>query len=172
MQYSQTHSLFCFPYSSGKGEKYQASISYLPNWILSTYFILVIFRRHKNQTNKTGALINLCCILESYSLFNLFSAVENFMCWSLKELSKGFCMAKRFCLKLCPFNYLWYWVYKTTLVSGNTLTKILRALNYQSCKRPLFDLLQHRKLQKLRSSFLITHYTQQEIVCIPKLCDI
>ena len=108
MQYSQTHSLFCFPYSSGKGEKYQASISYLPNWILSTYFILVIFRRHKNQTNKTGALINLCCILESYSLFNLFSTVENFMCWSLKEPSKGFCMAKRFCLKLCPFNYVWY----------------------------------------------------------------
>ena len=96
MQYSQTHSLFCFPYSSGKGEKYQASISYLPNWILSTYFILVIFRRHKNQTNKTGALINLCCILESYSLFNLFSAVENFMCWSLKSRPRGFAWQKGF----------------------------------------------------------------------------
>lgn len=49
IQYSQIHSFGCFPYSSGKGEKYQASISYFPNWILSTNLILVILRK-KRQT--------------------------------------------------------------------------------------------------------------------------
>lgn len=47
IQYSQIHSFGCFPYSSGKGEKYQASISYFPNWILSTNLILVILRKTK-----------------------------------------------------------------------------------------------------------------------------
>lgn len=47
IQYSQIHSFACFPYSSGKGEKYQASISYFPNWILSTNLILVILRKTK-----------------------------------------------------------------------------------------------------------------------------
>lgn len=50
IQYSQIHSFGCFPYSSGKGEKYQASISYFPNWILSTNLILVILRK-KKQTH-------------------------------------------------------------------------------------------------------------------------
>ena len=36
----------------------------------------------------------------------------------------------------------------------------------------LFDLLRHRKFQKLKSSLLVTHCMQQEMVCIPKLCHI
>lgn len=36
----------------------------------------------------------------------------------------------------------------------------------------LFDLLRHRKFQKLTSSLLVTHCMQQEMVCFPKLCHI
>ena len=50
--------------------------------------------------------------------------------------------------------------------------KIWSALNNQSCKRPFFDLLRHRKFQKLTSSLLVTHHMQQVIVCVPKLYDI
>jgi len=41
-QNSQIHSLVCLPYSSGYGEKYQVSISYLPICTLSMYFTFVI----------------------------------------------------------------------------------------------------------------------------------
>jgi len=41
-QNSQIHNFVCFPYSSGYGEKYHVSISYLPICTLSMYFTLVI----------------------------------------------------------------------------------------------------------------------------------
>ena len=41
----------------------------------------------------------------------------------------------------------------------------------KAARDPFFDLLRHRKFQKLTSSLIVTHYMQQEIVCIPKLYD-
>ena len=91
---------------------------------------------------------------------------------SLLEWSKAFRIREKFCLKLCQLNYLWWYINKTTSVSGNTLKNILRALNSQSCKKPFFDLLRHQKFQKLTSSLLVIHCMQQEIICVPKFCDI
>lgn len=70
IQYSQIHSFGCFPYSSGKGEKYQASISYFPNWILSTNLILVILRKRKQTqwdyiTDNSMQLYNMYCFSKS-----------------------------------------------------------------------------------------------------------
>ena len=41
-QNSHIHNFDCFPYSSGYGEKYHVSISYLPICTLSIYFTFVI----------------------------------------------------------------------------------------------------------------------------------
>lgn len=69
IQYSQIHSFACFPYSSGKGEKYQASISYFPNWILSTNLILVILRKRKqtqrDYIDNVMQLYNMYCFSKS-----------------------------------------------------------------------------------------------------------
>ena len=50
--------------------------------------------------------------------------------------------------------------------------KIFRALKSQSCKRPFFDLLRHRKFQMLNSPVLVSHRMQQKMFCILKVCDI
>ena len=62
--------------------------------------------------------------------------------------------------------------FKLSLVESNQINhigfwkfskKVLRALNNQSCKRPSFDLLRHRKFQKLTNSLVTLHSAKNRL---------
>ena len=113
---------------------------------------------------------------DSEPKLKLSSTITNFLTGPTSHcidiIRREFRIGKKCRLKLCPLT-----VYDINLIKPHCFLEIrleifLRALNNQSCKRPLSDLLRHRKFQKLTSSLLVTHHMQQEIICIPKCCDI